>query len=80
MVPSMIKREWEDLVKGDFNPKLSSLSLQLKLNALRLDLRLNKTDIKQASKDLYNFCVQNEKMVQKDIASIFSLTNSLSYS
>jgi hypothetical protein len=79
MIPGITKREWEDLIKGDFNPKISSLSLQLKLNALRLDLRLNKIDIKSAAIDLHHFCVNNEKMIQKDIASIFSLSNSLSY-
>lgn len=79
MVPSLMRHEWEDLVKGDFNPKITSLSLQLKLNALRLDIKLNKIDVKYASKELYDFCVQNEKMVQKDLVTIFSLTNSLSY-
>jgi hypothetical protein len=40
MVPEISRREWEDIVSGEINPKLTSLSLQMKLNNLKLSIRV----------------------------------------
>jgi len=73
MVPEISRREWEDIVSGKINPKLTSLSLQMKLNNLQLSIRLKKTDVKYAAIELHSFCSEREKMYEKDLNMIFNV-------
>ena len=74
MIPDANKIEWSQLVSGAIQPTISSLSLQLKINALKLDYKLTKIDLKTAAYELQKFCQLNEKIHQKDINNIFNLT------
>ena len=72
MVPNVNRIEWEELLKGD--EKVKSFAFQMKLNSLRLDLRLNKVKMQDAVKQLQEFCANNEKMFENDLKSIFRYT------
>jgi hypothetical protein len=74
MIPDTNRSEWANLITGLINPQISSLTLQLKLNSLKLDLKLKHMDLKTAIADLHKFCLQHEQMIQKDINKIFSLS------
>jgi hypothetical protein len=71
MVPDVNRPEWEKLVTGIYTPKLTSLSLQLKINALRNELKNKKCDVRSAVIELHNYCKSNESLVQKDFPLIF---------
>jgi hypothetical protein len=74
MVPDISKQEWVELVAGETVPRLTSLSLQMKLNAIRLDLKLKRIDQKTAATIMYDACVKNEKAYEKDLIAIFGHT------
>ena len=61
--------EWEELLRGD--EKVKSFALQMKLNALRLNLKLDRVKLQDAVKELFEFCASNEKMLESDLKSIF---------
>ena len=71
MIPDISRPEWEDLVSGQINPKITSLSFQLKLNNLKLSVSLKKMDLKSAANDLHKYCIAKEKLYQKDLNLIF---------
>jgi len=77
MIPDFNKfqREWETMANGVYTQKLSSLSLKLKLSSLQLALKLNKTDIKSAALELYDFCNKHEALVQADMDVVFNKTS-----
>ncbi len=73
MLPSITKSEWGDLLQGKISPRLSSLSLQLKLNALKNSVKSGKSDLQTAISTLYNYCSANLKMYENDLKIIFKL-------
>ena len=73
MVPEISRSEWAALITEGVSPKITSLSLQLKINSLRLDYKLQKVNLKDAIADLHKFCQAKENMHQKDLDFIFKL-------
>lgn len=72
MVPDKNRKEWKEMISGKYDTQLTSLSLKLKLNSLKLDcFKLQKKDVESASNDLHSFCVANETLCIKDINNIF---------
>lgn len=76
MIPEFIKyeKEWKTFVTNSYSQKLSSLSLKLKLNALLLALKLDKMNLDEAAKEVYIFCKEHEKLVEKDLEAVFNLS------
>ncbi|NJK84618.1 MAG: hypothetical protein HC906_00170 [Bacteroidales bacterium] len=72
MVPDKKKPEWKDLITGNSNHKISSFSLQMKINSLRLVYQYGKITIDQAVEDLYQTCQKFERIYQHDIDTIFN--------
>jgi hypothetical protein len=68
---SAFSQEWLDLLQGKIKPKLSSLSLQLKLNALKNSIKSEKITLADAAADLYNYCMANPKMYEANLNKIF---------
>jgi hypothetical protein len=73
-LPSITKSEWGDLLQGKITPRLSSLSLQLKLNALKNSLKSGKSDLPAAISSLHTYCSANVKMYESDLKTIFNLS------
>ncbi len=71
MIPSINQAQWSLLLQGKLMPKLSSLSLQLKISALQVAVKSGKTALVDAVKQLYDYCVANPKMYEKDLEKIF---------
>jgi hypothetical protein len=71
MIPDIAISEWSKLITND--QKVKNFALQMKLNGLRLDYKLNRTDLEDAAKDLREFCVNNENMVGADVKAIFRM-------
>lgn len=74
MLPSITKSEWGDLLQGKISPRLSSLSLQLKLNALKNSLKTGKSTLQAAIETLYKYCSANVKMYENDLKTIFNFS------
>ena len=74
MVPDIRKKEWADMLNGSLNPKLTSFSLQMKVNTLRLDVKLRKKSLDEVVTELHNFISSNEQTYQKDVNIIFKLS------
>ena len=74
MIPDIRKGEWADILSGSLNPKLTSFSLQMKVNTLKLNVKLQKTSLVDAVYELYKFVSSNEQMYQKDVNTIFKLS------
>ena len=73
MIPNSSHQLWNDLLTEKHQPTLSSLSLQMKLNALKFAVKYNKISLDEAIEDLYRFCANNAHMYQKDVNTIFNL-------
>ena len=74
MIPDIRKGEWADILSDSLNPKLTSFSLQMKVNTLKLNVKLQKTSLVDAVYELYKFVSSNEQMYQKDVNTIFKLS------
>lgn len=72
MIPSKSNTEWKALFEGENNLKLTSFSLQMKLNALKLDYRLQRISLERAIDDFINMLKRNEKQYENDIKIIFN--------
>jgi len=62
--------KWAQLVQGAYEPKLSSLALQIKINFLKLNVKNKKSTPQQAAKDLVEFVKSHENAFGKDIKLI----------
>lgn len=62
--------KWVQLVQGTFEPKLTSLALQIKINFLKLNVKNGKSTAQQSAKDLVDFVKSHEKAFEKDIKLI----------
>jgi hypothetical protein len=71
MLPNTYSKEFDGLLTG--NEKVKSFALQMKINALRLDLKLGKISLHNASKSLYDYCKEHEDMFQNDLKVIFKM-------
>jgi hypothetical protein len=67
MYPNISNKALNDLLTG--SEKVKSFALQMKLNALRLELKLNKTSLPEATSNLLDFFEKNEKMLETDLKS-----------
>ena len=74
MIPDIRKGEWADILSDSLNPKLTSFSLQMKVNTLKLNVKLQKTSLVDAVSELHKFVSSNEQMYQKDVNTIFKLS------
>jgi hypothetical protein len=68
-------KEWSELLQGKLSTKLSSLSLQLKLNALQVNVKKEKMTLLVAATELYNYCNANPQMYERDLKNIFKNLN-----
>ena len=68
MLPDISNQTLNNLLTG--NEKVKSFALQMKLNALRLELKLNKTSLQNAISSLLDFCSKNEKMFEVDLKAL----------
>lgn len=73
MIPDKNQQEWGDLLTDQIKPRISCLSLQMKVNSLKFAVKYNKIDLKTAISDIHNFCVANEQKYQNDVNIIFNL-------
>ncbi len=71
MIPDTHRREWDELLLGKSNPKLTSLSLKLKVNSLKIKIKSNKITLQEAKKTIYEYCSKNPKIYEKDLKAIF---------
>jgi len=72
MIPDKSRKEWKEMISGKFDSQLTSLSLKLKLNSLKLDcFKLKIKDVDTAANDLHSFCTANELLCSKDLNNIF---------
>jgi len=74
MIPDIRKGEWADILSDSLNPKLTSFSLQMKVNTLKLNVKLQKMSLVDAVSELHKFVSSNEQMYQKDVNTIFKLS------
>lgn len=72
MIPNINKREWTALMEGQLNPRLTSLSLKLKLNSLRMNVKKGKMTVKEGVEALHKYCSAKPQIYAKDIAAIFN--------
>jgi hypothetical protein len=72
MIPDIKKKEWTELLDGSFNPSLTTFSLQMKLNELKLLVYFKNISLDEAISELHKFIGSNERMFQNDIYAIFS--------
>jgi hypothetical protein len=68
-------KEWKELLQGKLAAKLSSLSLQLKLNALQVNLKKEKISLDMAANELFNYCNANPQVYERDLKNIFKNLN-----
>ena len=61
---------WGKIVRGTINPPIQSLPLKIKINFLRMQVNTNNLSEEQATKELRDYCLQNEKMLEKDLKSL----------
>ncbi len=71
MVPEIKRQEWRDLIKGKNTQSLSSFSLQMKVNSLKLFCESGKMSMDDAVKELYETCAKYEKIYETDLRKIF---------
>ena len=69
------RKEWEELLLVRLQVKLSSLPLQLKLNALRVAVKNSKTDVVAAAHELCNYCNANVQAYERDLKAILKNLN-----
>ena len=71
MIPDISKQEWQEVIKGNTNSKLSSFSLQMKINSLNRQYHSGLISIKNAVKELHEMCTKYEKIYEDDLSKIF---------
>lgn len=64
--------KWKMIVEGKFDPPVNSFALKIKINFLRLHVKNQTTSSLMASKELAEFCRQNEKTFTRDLEVILS--------
>ena len=75
MIPEIKRQEWKDLITNKINPELSSFSLKMKINSVRLYVSTGKMSLDEAVKDLYALCVKYEKIYADDLDKVFKTKN-----
>ncbi len=71
MIPDASRKEWRDLITGEHRPRLSSFSLQMKINTLATDFKSGKLALQDAIKELHTMCVKYEKIYEGDLKKVF---------
>ncbi len=71
MVPDINRQEWKDLIMGKLKPRISSFSLQMKLNTLINTYQNGLVSINDAVKDLHDMCTRYERIYKADLDQIF---------
>ena len=71
MIPEIKRQEWRDLIKGKNTQLISSFSLQMKVNSLKLFCDSGKMSIEDAVKELHKTCTKYERIYQNDLQKIF---------
>ena len=71
MIPDISKQEWQEIIKGNVNSKLSSFSLQMKINSLNRQYNNGLISMDNAIKELYELCQKYEKIYKEDLNNIF---------
>ncbi|MBN2167442.1 MAG: hypothetical protein JW717_14295 [Marinilabiliaceae bacterium] len=64
---------WKKIVKGTIDPQVQSLPLKIKINFLRMQTKNGNISDELAAKELQQYCLQNEKMLEKDLTEIKKL-------
>ncbi len=72
MIPDIGKKEWQELIKGNINKKLSSFSLQMKINTLTRQYKNGLISMNYAVKELHEMCLKYERIYQNDLKIIFN--------
>ena len=71
MVPDINNERWKDVIVGDVKHKISSFSLQMKINSLRMNIEYDQLSIDDAIYELHNLCVKYERIYKNDLELIF---------
>lgn len=71
MVSTLNANELLPILEGQSAVKLSSLALQLKINALKNAIKNQKMSALQAAYELAAYCEANAKMLQADSKKLF---------
>jgi len=71
MIPDISQKEWQEAIKGNINDKLSSFSLQMKINSLSRQFKSGLINMDRAVKELHEMCVKYEKIYAEDLDKIF---------
>jgi hypothetical protein len=72
MIPDVNKKEWQEIIKGKINIKLSSFSLQMKINALSKQYKNGLINLDFAIKELHEMCKKYERIYMNDLNKIFN--------
>lgn len=72
MIPDVQREEWRNLIKGKLPVKVSSFSLQMKLDSLIKAYQHGVVGMDEAVKDLHAMCTKYEKIYKNDLDKIFN--------
>jgi len=61
---------WKKMILGTMDPPIKSLPLKIKINFLKMQVNTHKIDADSASRELADYCLQNEKMLASDLDSL----------
>ena len=70
MTVSVYSSLWNKIVQGTVDPPIKSLPLKIKVNFLRMQIKTKKINVEDAARELAQYCLQNEKMLESDLAII----------
>lgn len=73
MVPDIKRKEWADIINGSIKPKLTVLSLDMKLSVLRVGIKTHQFTLDEAIVELHRFISLDELKFRKDLNSIFNI-------
>lgn len=74
MIPEITRKEWRDMIAGKTEHKISSFSLQMKINALKVSINVKQMNMENAIKDLYETCQKYERIYEEDLNAIFKMS------
>jgi hypothetical protein len=64
---------WKKIITGVINPPIKSLPFKIKINFLRMQIKTHKVTEDEAARQLGQYCLQNEKMLELDLLAIKQL-------